>query len=65
MTNLYLVSMFLFIGLSTKNVDATIVFVHSSNLELIPGGGFQPSDGSITEYYRYLNAHKDYNPWFK
>ena len=36
-----------------------------SKLELIPGGGFQPSDKSITEYFRYLNAHKDYNPWFK
>ena len=36
-----------------------------SKLELIPGGGLQPSDISITEYYRYLNAHKDYNPWFK
>ena len=36
-----------------------------SKLELIPGGGFWPSDKIITEYYRYFNAHKDYNPWFK
>ena len=36
-----------------------------SKLELIQGGGFPPSDESIIEYYRYLNAHKDYNPWLK
>ena len=33
-----------------------------SKLELIPGCGFRPSDKSIKEYYRYLNAHKDQNP---
>ena len=28
-------------------------------------GRFWPSDKSITKYCRYLNAHKNYNPWFK
>ena len=36
-----------------------------SKLELIPGGGLWPRDESITENYRHLNAHKDYNQWFK
>ena len=31
-----------------------------SKLEVIQGGGFRPSDNSIIEYCRYLNAHKDY-----
>ena len=43
----------------------TLYTPYKSTLELISGGGFRPSDKSITEYYRYLNAHKDYNPWFK
>ena len=46
---------------ATMEADA----VPRSKLELIPGGRLWPSDKSITEYYRNLNAHKDYNPWFK
>ena len=46
-----------------KGLFCTILSI--SKMELIPGGGFRPSDESTTEYYRYLNAHKDYNPWLK
>ena len=34
--------------------------MYKSRLEFIPGGEFWPSDTSITVYYAYLNAQKDY-----
>ena len=44
-------------------ISKTIIYL--SKLELVLGGVFQPSNGSIREYYKYLNAHKNYNTWFK
>ena len=46
------------------HVTVYIELSFTSKLEWIPGGGFGPIDKSITEYYRYLNTHKYYNPWF-
>ena len=41
------------------NIDKTKMY--KSRLEFITGGEFRPRDTSITVYYAYLNAQKDFN----